>query len=203
MLITIMPKILARSIQLIIYLNIIVNSAKLHWQYTSNYKIGKIIKSPKSKNTSGYHKISNRNIKLISPFIVSPLTHICNAALSSAVFPDRLKYAIAKPIFKEGSKQDISNYRPISLLTSFSKVLEKFIYNRLYTHFETNSILVQEQFGFRMQHSTEQAAFSLINCILMAMNNNTDQQSKTSVEELSFMAISWVLNTNMILRIVV
>ena len=100
------------------------------------------------------------------------MTYICNAALSSGVFPDRLKYAIVKPIFKKSSKQDISNYKPISLLTSFSKVFEKHLYNRLYTHIERNSILVQEQFGFRMQHLTEQAAFSLINSILMAMNNN-------------------------------
>jgi len=98
------------------------------------------------------------------------LTYICNAALSSGVFPDRLKYAIVKSIFKKGSKQDISNYRPISLLTSFSKVFEKLIYNRLYTHIETKSIIVQEQFGFRMQHSTEQAAFFLINNSLTAIN---------------------------------
>jgi hypothetical protein len=93
-------------------------------------------------------------------------------ALSSGVFPDRLKDATVKHIFKKGSKQDISNYRPISLLTSFSKVFEKLIFNRLYNHFETNCILVQERFGFRMQHSTEQAAFSLINSILTALNKN-------------------------------
>ena len=100
------------------------------------------------------------------------MTDIYNVALSFGVFPDRLKYAIIKPIIKRDSKQDISNYRPISLLTSFSKVLEKVIYNTLYTHFEKNGILVQEQFGFRRQHSTEQTAFSLINIILIAMNEN-------------------------------
>jgi len=146
--------------------------ATLNWQYTSICEIGKIIKSLKFKNTSGYNGISNRIIKLSSPFIISPLTYISNAALSSGVFPDRLKYAIVKPIFKKGSKQDISNYRSMSLLTSFSKVFEKLIYNRLYTHIETNSILVQEQYGFRMQHLTEHAAFSLVNSILMAANNN-------------------------------
>jgi hypothetical protein len=96
---------------------------------------------------------------------------MCNAILSSGVFPDRLKYTIVKPIYKKGGKQEVSNYRPISLLTSFSKVFEKVIYNRLYTHLERNNILVQEQFGFRRHHSTEQAAFSLINSILTAMNN--------------------------------
>jgi len=145
---------------------------RINWQYVSTYEINKIIKSLKSKNTSGYDKISNRIIKLSSPFIISPLPHICTAALNSVIFPDRLKYGTVKPIYKKGQKQDISNYRPISLLTSFSKVFERLIYNRLYTHFDTNNILVQEQFGFRMQHSTEQAAFSLINSILTAMNNN-------------------------------
>jgi hypothetical protein len=70
------------------------------------------------------------------------LNRICNAYLSSSVFPDGLQYAIIKPIYKKGSKQDISNYRPIYLLTSFSKVFEKLIYNRLYTHFEMKNILV-------------------------------------------------------------
>jgi hypothetical protein len=117
--------------------------ANLNWQYASTYESEKIIKSLKSKNTSGFDEISNHIIKLISPIITSPLTHICNAALSSGVFPDRLKYAIVKPIFKKGSKLDISKYRPISLLTFFYKVFEKLIYNRLYTHIETKSILVQ------------------------------------------------------------
>jgi hypothetical protein len=77
-----------------------------------------------------------------------------------------------KSIFKKGSKQDIANYRPISILTSFSKVFEKLIFSRLYNHFEINGILAHQQFGFRMQHSTEQAAFCLINSILTALNNN-------------------------------
>jgi hypothetical protein len=69
--------------------------------YTSIYETGKIIKSLKSKNTSGYDEISDCIIKLSSPFIISHLTYICNAALSSGVFPDKLKYAIVKPIFKK------------------------------------------------------------------------------------------------------
>jgi len=77
------------------------------------------------------------------------LTYISNAALNSGVFPDRLNYAIVEPIHNKGSKQDISNYRPITLLTSFSKVFEKIIYNRRYNHLEVNSILVREEFGFR------------------------------------------------------
>ena len=101
----------------------------IQWQYISTYEIKNIIKSLKSKNTCGYDEISNRVIKLSSPFIISPLTYICNAVLKSGVFPDRLKYAIVKPIHKKGSKTDISNYRPISILTSFPEIFEKIIYN--------------------------------------------------------------------------
>jgi hypothetical protein len=144
----------------------------LKWQYASTYEIEKIIKAIKSKNSCGYDEMSSCILKVSTLFIISPLTHTCNADLSLGIFRDRLKYAIVKPIFKKGSKQDISNYSPISLLTMFSKIFEKLIYNRLYSHFENNSILVHEQFGFRIQHSTEQAVFSLINSILTALNNS-------------------------------
>jgi hypothetical protein len=61
------------------------------------------------KNTSGYDGISSRIIKLIAPFIMSPLTYICDAVLNTGVFPDRLKYAIVKPIFKKDNEQNILN----------------------------------------------------------------------------------------------
>jgi len=87
-------------------------------------------------------------------------------------FIDRLKYAVVKPIFKKGNKQEIFNYRLISLLTSFFKIIEKLIYARLHSHIDMNNILVQEQHGFWTHSSTEQAAFTLKNSILTAMNNN-------------------------------
>jgi hypothetical protein len=145
---------------------------KISWQYASTHEVEKIIKTLRTKNSYGYDEISNRIIKLSAPFILSPLTYICNAILETGVFPDRLKYATIKPIYKKGNTQDISNYRPISLLTSFSKIIEKLIYARLLTNIDNNNILVGEQYGFRTQSSTEKAAFSSINNILTAKNNN-------------------------------
>ena len=132
---------------------------KIIWQYASTYEVGNIIKSLKTKNSCGYDKISNRIIKFSAPFILSLLTHICNTIFKTGTFPDRLKYAIVKPVFKKGNRQEISNYRPISLLTSFSKIIEKLIYVRLFTHIDMNNIHVPEQYGFRTHFSTEQAAF--------------------------------------------
>jgi hypothetical protein len=101
----------------------------------------------------------------------SPLTYICNAVLHYSVFPDRLKYAVVKPCFKKGSRLEIANYRPISLLTTFSKIIEKLIYTRLISHIEDNNILVSEQYRFRAHSSSEKAAFTLIDKILTALNN--------------------------------
>ena len=123
----------------------------MRWHYLSTYESEKIIKSLKSKNTGGYDEISIRILKLRAPYIVFPLTCICNAILNTGIFPDRLKYAIIKPVFKKGDDQDITNYRPISLFTSFSKVIEKLIYVRLLDHITTNSILINKQYGFRTQ----------------------------------------------------
>jgi hypothetical protein len=93
------------------------------------------------------------------------LNHICNKSLSSGIYPQRLKYAAVKPLFKKGERSCISNYRPISLLTSFSKVFEKL------EHLNSNNILVKEQFGFRKNLTTEKANYELIKDILSALND--------------------------------
>jgi fructose-1,6-bisphosphatase/inositol monophosphatase family enzyme len=82
-----------------------------------------------------------------------------------------LKYAVVKPFFKEGDKSKISNYRPISILSSFSKVLEKVMYNQLHEHLNKYSILADEQFGFRTDSATNKAIYMLINETLNALNS--------------------------------
>jgi hypothetical protein len=96
---------------------------------------------------------------------------MCNKSLSLGVFPMRLKYSQINPIFKKGDKTDVANYRPISLLTSFSKIFEKVIYNRLQYHLDINNILAHEQHGFRIKLSTDSATQDLMNTILSALNN--------------------------------
>jgi len=76
-----------------------------------------------------------------------------------------------KPLHKKGDRTDITNFRPISLLISFSKILEKVIYTRLYQHINQNNIFATEQYGFRNNFLTEKASLKLINEILLAFNN--------------------------------
>jgi len=82
-----------------------------------------------------------------------------------------LKYSVIKPLYKKGNKRDVSNYRPISLLTSFSKILERVIQTRLLDHLHKNNIISKEQYGFRRGFATENAIYKLINDVLNTLNN--------------------------------
>jgi hypothetical protein len=99
------------------------------------------------------------------------ITYICNESLGQGIFPDRLKFVVVKPIFTNGNKHELSNYRPISLLSTFSEVSERLIYNILYKHIKQNNILDNNQYGFRPNSSTEKAPLKIIEEILTAMNN--------------------------------
>jgi hypothetical protein len=89
-------------------------------------EISKIIKSLIIKSSHVYDEISVKVLKINSQFIISSLTYISNKMLSFGILPDSLiKYAEIQPLFTGGCKNDPSNYRPISLLTSFSKTFEE------------------------------------------------------------------------------
>jgi Notch-like protein len=135
--------------------------------YTLTKEIENIIKSLKPTNSHGCDEMSAKILKASSHFISSPLTYICNKSLATGIFSSRLKYSIIKPIFKKGDKNPMSEYRPMSLLTSFSKIFEKVMYVRLYQHLIDNNILVNERFEFTANSSTDMATYKLLN----ALNN--------------------------------
>ena len=134
-------------------------------------EIKDIIKSLPWKNSSGYDDIQLRILKITMPLITSPLTYLSNQLLSKGYFPTRLKYSLIIPIYKKGNKTDLTNYRPISLLTSFSNIFEKRIYTRLNKHLTLHKILANEQYGFRSNTSTDKAVYQLTNYILKALDN--------------------------------
>jgi hypothetical protein len=82
--------------------------------------------------------------------------------LSSGIVPDHLQYPVIKPLFKNSERNNISNYRPISLLISLSNIFEKVLHIRLSEHINNKNILVEEQFGFRIKLTTEKAICKLI-----------------------------------------
>ena len=125
-------------------------------KYATPKEIEKIIKSLKSQNSHGYVGISMTMLKVSTPLITSPITHIyIKKPLPSNIFHSWLKFSEIKPLHKKGDRTDITNFRTISLHTSFAKILEKVIYTRLYQHINQNNILATEKYGFRNNSSTE------------------------------------------------
>ncbi|ELU14069.1 hypothetical protein CAPTEDRAFT_40145, partial [Capitella teleta] len=90
-------------------------------------KVEKIITSLNTKHSTGHDDISTVLIKSLKTSIVQPITLIANQMIKTSTFPDRLKIAKIKPIHKKGDTHLPGNYRPISLLPSISKILEKII----------------------------------------------------------------------------
>jgi hypothetical protein len=133
---------------------------KIAFKNITSKEIEKVIASFPSKNSTGYDEISMKTLKLSAPFISSPLCYIFNNAVLYGKFPTRMKYSIIIPIHKKGDKKNCGNYRPISLLTSFSKIFEKLIFKRISTHIHNYDILAKEQFGFRPKLSTEVASYT-------------------------------------------
>jgi hypothetical protein len=128
------------------------------------------IKSLKHNNSSGYDGISNNILKHCVNKISKTMTFIFSYSLMTGILPDRLAYATILPIHKKGDKLIMSNYRPISLLLSCSKILQTIMFNRLYQHVHTNGILAPEQFGFRKESNIEKAVFSLTDSVLSSLN---------------------------------
>ena len=133
----------------------------------------------KNKNSSGVDEISNKLLKAIGTELSKPLTIIINQCLLTGIFPDLLKIAKVKPLFKRGETCQLNNYRPISLLPTISKIFERIIYSQLYAYFSQNNLLSEEQYGFRAQHSTELASVKLVDYIIKKMDDA--QSVKTPV----------------------
>jgi hypothetical protein len=96
--------------------------------------------------------------------------HIVNLSLSTGEVPLLMKTAKVEPIFKSGDLTDENNYRPISLLISFGKILEKIVANKLVLFLEKNKLIYTQQFGFCTGHSTVQTMMLLLNHLTSALN---------------------------------
>ena len=98
-----------------------------------------------------------------------PLKDILNSSLKTGIFPRELKMANVIPIFKAGEKTSLGNYRPVSLLTNFSKIFERVFYTRLSEFLLDQKILIEFQFGFRKEHTTSMAILALLDHVISTM----------------------------------
>ena len=138
---------------------------------TDCMEILNIIKELNPTKSAGFDEIPPKIIKMAAPFIANPLTDIINASLSTGIFPDNMKIAKVIPLFKNEDRTLVNNYRPISVLPVFSKILEKIIHQRITQYFTKYKLLSHRQYGFREKHSTYMALVDLVDRISNEIDN--------------------------------
>ena len=145
--------------------------------------VKKIIRSLKNKNSCGEDGISNRILKLLCNEICRPLTYILNSSLKNSHYPKQWKISKVITLFKSGSKTEVGNYRPISLQNVLSKILERTVKLQLMNYLESNSLLPENQFGFRSKQGINHLH-------LFLQNKITNALSKKQIFKLCFLDYS-------------
>ena len=138
---------------------------------TDPSEIELIIKDLNDSKSPGPCTIPTKMLKIISNEISKPFSEIVNNSFKYGVFPDKNKIAKVIPSHKKGSTKDVNNYRPISLLSTFSKIMEKLMASRLNNFLELHSIFYPEQYGFRAGSSTTHSLISIIETIKNTIEN--------------------------------
>ena len=142
---------------------------------TSEREVLQIINSLDANKSTGPDNIPVKLLKLTAVLIASPLSKLYNKSLELGIYPSKFKEANIKPIFKnKGSPSELTNYRPISLLSSLSKVFEKIVHKHLYAHLSQNNLLTDKQSGYRRDHSAEQQLLYLTHNLYKALDSGND-----------------------------
>jgi hypothetical protein len=123
--------------------------------------VEQVIKGLKNNSSAGFDEIPTFLVKQCLCYFIKSLAHIYNVSFQTGIFPDMIKKAKIKPLFKKGDRQVIQNYRPLSILSVLSKPLEKLMHNRLLLFLKRHNILTSEQHGFMESRSTETASHFL------------------------------------------
>ena len=138
---------------------------------TTPKEIEEEINKLNSNKASGPCSIPAKPLKILKNILSYPLSYLCNLSFSESIVPDLMKIARVIPVYKSGSHTDMSNYRPISLLLIFHKLLEKLMHKRLINFLNKNSTLNEHQFGFKNNRSTVQAILLIADKIQRAIED--------------------------------
>ena len=141
---------------------------------TTTVEVIKILKSLDVSKSNGPDNIGNLILKLNAESLGEPMTFLINKSLKDGIFPSDWKQANVTPIFKKGSRQDIRNYRPISLLSSTSKILERVVYNHLYEHCQTNNLLSKRNSGFKQNDGAVNRLLYLVDRIYKGLDDERE-----------------------------
>ena len=153
------------------YLKNIQCSKSFYLEPTSPFEISNIIDSLDINKSTGPNSIPVFILKIMKEFFSKWLSKIINMSFEVSIFPDFLKVAKIIPLHKKDSKLNYKNYRPISLLSVFSKIFEKTIYKRMYAYLEKKNLIYHKQYGFRSNYSTNHALTNLTEYIKSSLDD--------------------------------
>ncbi len=125
---------------------------KLTFRNIDEENVSEIINKLSLKISFGFDGISAKLLKSIKTAVIKPIMIIINQMINTGIFPDKLKIDKIIPIFKKDDETQFTNYRPISLLPTISKIFEKIIFKQLYKFFLDNKLLYHSQYRFREGH---------------------------------------------------
>lgn len=149
-----------------------INNKSLFLNPVTENEIFRHINSLKNSSSQTHDLISNKILKMFSPVLIKPITHVTNTILLSGCFPDVFKKATIIPIHKTADKQELGNYRPIALTNSVSKIIEKCIKTRLINFLDKHRIINPQQYGFRSSLSTDDAILKVTNTIYSCIDSH-------------------------------
>ena len=138
---------------------------------TTSQEVFNVIKKFKNKKSS-INNIPIAVFKKISHVISPLLCELFNESINVGVFPDKLKTGRVVPLFKDGSKTNILNYRPISTLSIYSKIFEKLVHKRMVSFISRYSLIKPNQYGFQTNKSTSDAIIELLENVNDSFNEN-------------------------------
>lgn len=138
---------------------------------TTEAEIFNIIMSLKNSWSSGIDNISSNLLKHSCEYIIPPLTSLVNSSIRNGIFPSALKLAKVIPLHKGGDTKNAGNYRPIALLSTIAKVLERVIFDRIYKFAVHNDIFADSQHGFRRGRSVTTAIYDYVTELHNNLNN--------------------------------
>jgi len=134
-------------------------------------EIQDVISTLNINKACGYDLISHKMLKNTVQSVAKPLCLLFNRSLNEGLYPDNWKIANVTPLFKKGDKSEVSNYRPVSLLSCCGKLFERLVFKHLYNFFLENNLLYKYQSGFLPNHSTTFQLIDIYHHICQTFDN--------------------------------
>ena len=136
-------------------------TCQLQLRHVNVDKIKKILKNLSSSRSTGMDELDNFSLKLAGDYVAHPIHHIVCLSIIQSKFPRSWKVSKVLPLHKKGDKLEQKNYRPVTIVSPVSKILEKVVYEQIYNYFTRNNLFHPNLHGFRGNRSTQTALLQM------------------------------------------